>query len=113
MTSVHFLKKKLAAGTSNHGFEVIDIETLQTQTLVDPPVSPATLLFLNRRPLKCIAVYCAGDEFLLCYGGQFFYFPVAVESDIDHFRMRCLCRQDWSAISTSSFVLGSTDRSHW
>lgn len=67
VTSVHFLKRKIAAGTSNHGFEVIDIETLHTVTLVDPPGSPVTLPFLNRKPLKCLAVYCAGDEFLLCY----------------------------------------------
>ena len=70
VTSVHFLKTKLVVGMSNHGFEVVDIETLNTQPLLDPTVSLREL-----RTAKCLAIcrYPAGNEFLLCYDGSFFH----------------------------------------
>lgn len=62
--SVHFLDRKIVAGTRNHGFEVINTETLDTQTLLDP-ASP--IVSLGKKSLKCLAVYRTGEEFLLCY----------------------------------------------
>lgn len=66
--SLHFLKTKVVIGISNHGFEVMDIETLNVQSLLEPTVSFDTL-----KSAKCIAVYRAGDEFLLCYHTFAFY----------------------------------------
>jgi hypothetical protein len=61
VTSVHFLRKKVVAGTSNHGFQVMDTETLESQPLLDPTAT----VWINLGK-KTLAVYRVGDEFLLC-----------------------------------------------
>lgn len=51
------------------GFEIVDLETLDTQGLLDP--SDESLEFVRRREgLKPMAIYRIQNEFLLCYDGK-------------------------------------------
>ncbi|WFD01264.1 RHO1 GDP-GTP exchange protein 2 [Malassezia yamatoensis] len=70
-SSIHFLKSKLCIGTTK-GFEIVDLETLDTQGLLDP--ADTSLEFVHRREnLKPMAVYRIEGEFLLCYNEFAFY----------------------------------------
>lgn len=67
-TSVHFLKSKLCIGTTK-GFEIVDLETLDTQALLDPADTSLDFV-LRKEGLKPIAIYRIHKEFLLCYNGE-------------------------------------------
>ncbi|KAI1791833.1 CNH-domain-containing protein [Ganoderma leucocontextum] len=70
-SSIHFLKTKLCVGCTN-GFEIVDLETLDTQGLLDP--ADASLEFVHKREnLKPLAIYRIENEFLLCYDEFAFY----------------------------------------
>ncbi|KAF8630462.1 hypothetical protein AX15_002911 [Amanita polypyramis BW_CC] len=70
-TSIHFLKTKLCVGCSR-GFEIVDLETLDTQGLLDP--NDESLEFVRRREnLRPMAIYRVQNEFLLCYDEFAFY----------------------------------------
>ncbi|KAH9832563.1 CNH-domain-containing protein [Rhodofomes roseus] len=70
-SSIHFLKTKLCVGCTN-GFEIVDLETLDTQGLLDP--SDQSLDFVRRREgLRPLAIYRIESEFLLCYDEFAFY----------------------------------------
>ncbi|TFK85670.1 CNH-domain-containing protein [Polyporus arcularius HHB13444] len=70
-SSIHFLKTKLCVGCTN-GFEIVDLETLDTQGLLDP--ADASLEFVHKREnLKPLAIYRIDNEFLLCYDEFAFY----------------------------------------
>lgn len=52
------------------GFEIVDLETLDTQVLLDP--ADASLDFVQRREdVRPLAIYRIDGEFLLCYTGEF------------------------------------------
>lgn len=71
-TSIHYLKTKMCVGCSR-GFEIVDLETLETQGLLDP--EDETLEFVKRREnLRPMALYRIQNEFLLCYDGALDYF---------------------------------------
>ncbi|KZP01607.1 CNH-domain-containing protein [Calocera viscosa TUFC12733] len=64
-SSLHFLKTKLCVGCTK-GFEIVDLETLDTQGLLDP--ADMSLDFVQKREnVKPIAIYRIDGEFLLCY----------------------------------------------
>lgn len=66
-TSIHYLKTKMCVGCSR-GFEIVDLETLETQGLLDP--EDGTLDFARKREnLRPMALYRIQNEFLLCYDG--------------------------------------------
>jgi len=69
VTSVHCLRTKLVVGMNNYAFEVVNIETLDTQALLDPTVSLREL-----KTAKCLAIYRypTRSEFLLCCDRSFF-----------------------------------------
>ncbi|KAF9006046.1 RhoGEF Rgf2 [Cyathus striatus] len=70
-TSVHFLKTKMCVGCSR-GFEIVDLETLDTQGLLDP--NDESLEFVRRKEnLRPMAIYRIQNEFLLCYDEFAFY----------------------------------------
>ncbi|KAM6497062.1 CNH domain containing protein [Amanita muscaria] len=70
-TSIHFLKTKLCVGCSR-GFEIVDLESLDTQGLLDP--NDESLEFVRRREnLRPMAIYRIQNEFLLCYDEFAFY----------------------------------------
>ena len=70
-SSIHFLKSKLCVGTAK-GFEIVDLETLDTQGLLDP--ADLSLDFVQRQEnLKPIAIFRIDGEFLLCYNEFAFY----------------------------------------
>ncbi|BGP12283.1 hypothetical protein JCM10213_000021 [Rhodosporidiobolus nylandii] len=70
-SSVHFLKSKLCVGCTK-GFEIVDLETLDTQGLLDP--ADSSLDFVQKREnAKPIAIYRIEGEFLLCYDEFAFY----------------------------------------
>ena len=66
---MHYLKTKLCVGCTK-GFEIVDLETLDTQALLDP--SDASLDFVQKRvDVRPIAIYRIRDDFLLCYDGDY------------------------------------------
>ncbi|EMD39301.1 hypothetical protein CERSUDRAFT_104516 [Gelatoporia subvermispora B] len=70
-SSIHFLKTKLCVGCTN-GFEIVDLETLDTQGLLDP--ADSSLDFVRKREnLRPLAIYRIDNEFLLCYDEFAFY----------------------------------------
>ncbi|TCD65806.1 RHO1 GDP-GTP exchange protein 2 [Steccherinum ochraceum] len=70
-SSIHFLKTRLCVGTTN-GFEIVDLETLDTQGLLDP--ADGSLEFVRKREnLRPLAIYRIDNEFLLCYDEFAFY----------------------------------------
>ncbi|TFK74994.1 CNH-domain-containing protein [Pluteus cervinus] len=70
-TSIHYLKTKMCVGCSR-GFEIVDLETLDTQGLLDPV--DESLEFVRRREnLRPMSIYRVGNEFLLCYDEFAFY----------------------------------------
>ncbi|KAH7927342.1 CNH-domain-containing protein [Leucogyrophana mollusca] len=70
-SSIHFLKTKLCVGCSK-GFEIVDLESLDTQGLLDP--ADASLDFVRKREnLRPMAIYRIDNEFLLCYDDFAFY----------------------------------------
>jgi len=67
-TSIHYLKTKMCVGCSR-GFEIVDLESLDTQGLLDP--HDESLEFVRRREtLRPMAIYRIQNEFLLCYDGR-------------------------------------------
>lgn len=67
--SLHFLKSRICIGCTK-GFEIVDLETLDTQGLLDPQDS--TLDFVKRREgmVRPMAIYRVDTDFLLCYDGE-------------------------------------------
>jgi hypothetical protein len=67
-SSIHFLKTKLCVGCLK-GFEIVDLETLDTQPLLDP--ADESLEFVIKKDnLRPMAIYRIDNEFLLCYDGE-------------------------------------------
>ncbi|KAJ1306998.1 hypothetical protein OPQ81_007978 [Rhizoctonia solani] len=63
--SIHFLKTKLCVACTT-GFEIVDLETLDTQALLDPV--DVSLDFVQRRDdVRPLSIYRIDGEFLLCY----------------------------------------------
>ncbi|EIN09591.1 CNH-domain-containing protein [Punctularia strigosozonata HHB-11173 SS5] len=70
-SSIHFLKTLLCVGCTK-GFEVVDLETLETQGLLDP--ADESLEFVSKRDgLRPMAIFRIDNEFLLCYDEFAFY----------------------------------------
>jgi len=70
-SSIHFLKTKLCVGCSR-GFEIVDLESLDTQGLLDP--DDESLEFIRKREnLRPMSIYRIDNEFLLCYDDFAFY----------------------------------------
>ncbi|CAE6475401.1 unnamed protein product [Rhizoctonia solani] len=66
--SIHFLKTKLCVACTT-GFEIVDLETLDTQALLDPV--DVSLDFVQRRDdVRPLSIYRIDGEFLLCYTGE-------------------------------------------
>ncbi|KAJ9097534.1 hypothetical protein QFC19_006708 [Naganishia cerealis] len=69
-TSLMMLKTKLCVATTR-GFEVIDLETLDTQGLLDP--SDSSLDFVAKREnVRPVTIFRIEEFFLLCYAGKAF-----------------------------------------
>lgn len=67
--SIHFLKTRLCVGCVK-GFEIVDLETLDTQGLLDP--DDVSLDFVQKREVvRPMAIYRIDADFLLCYDGSF------------------------------------------
>ena len=55
----------------SRGFEIVDLESLDTQGLLDP--NDESLEFVRKREnLRPMVIYRILNEFLLCYDGEFF-----------------------------------------
>lgn len=68
-TSIHYLKTKMCVGCSR-GFEIVDLESLETQGLLDPD-DTALNFVRTRENLRPMALYRIQNEFLLCYDGKY------------------------------------------
>ncbi|CAE6365111.1 unnamed protein product [Rhizoctonia solani] len=68
--SVQFLKTKLCVASTT-GFDIVDLETLDTQALLDP--TDQKLDFVHHIEPRPLRVYCIGGEFLVCYREFAFY----------------------------------------
>ena len=56
------------------GFEIVDLETLDTQPLLDP--ADESLDFVIKKDnLRPMAIYRIDNEFLLCYDGESDHLP--------------------------------------
>ncbi|KAK3213727.1 hypothetical protein GRF29_28g751244 [Pseudopithomyces chartarum] len=70
-TSIHFLRSKLCVGCTK-GFEVVSLETLETQSLLDQ--ADTSLDFVVRKEnIKPIHIERMASEFLLCYTDYSFF----------------------------------------
>ncbi|KAJ6620583.1 CNH domain-containing protein [Mycena sp. CBHHK59/15] len=70
-TSIHYLKTRMCIGCSR-GFEIVDLETLDTQGLLDP--ADESLEFVRKKEnLRPMAIYRLNNDFLLCYDEFAFY----------------------------------------
>ena len=70
-TSIHFLRSKLCVGCAR-GFEVVSLETLETQSLLDQ--ADTSLDFVVRKEnIKPIHIERLASEFLLCYTDYSFF----------------------------------------
>ncbi|KAG8914297.1 RHO1 GDP-GTP exchange protein 2 [Tulasnella sp. 408] len=65
LSSVHLLKTRLCVGCTK-GFQIVDLETLDTQSLLDP-ADPSLDFVQKRENARPIAIYRIETEFLLCY----------------------------------------------
>jgi hypothetical protein len=66
-TSIHYLKTRMCVGSSK-GFDIVDLETLETLGLLDP--ADESLEFVRTREnLRPMAIYRINNDFLLCYDG--------------------------------------------
>lgn len=95
------------------GFEIVDLETLDTQGLLDP--HDESLDFVRRRDnLRPMAIYRIHNEFLLCYDGGWSMFAVVSSILIDFFSRRIciLCQQEWTTI-TIEFHGTMGRATHW
>ena len=100
-TSIHYLKTKLCVGCSK-GFEIVDLETLDTQGLLDP--MDESLEFVRKREnLRPMAIYRIHNDFLLCYDGTPFFFPVAWALTNRRSRIRVLCEQERTSVTEELF----------
>jgi hypothetical protein len=70
VTSLHFrhMGARIVAGCPRF-FELVDVETLETQSLLDKEDPELAFVFKRKRPLKPMSIYRNGREFLLCYNG--------------------------------------------
>jgi hypothetical protein len=78
----------------------VDLETLDTQGLLDP--ADESLDFVRRREstLKPMAIYRIENEFLLCYDGALSSWRSIGDIALTILcRIRVLCQQDWMAIT--------------
>ncbi|EFI27376.1 RhoGEF Rgf2 [Coprinopsis cinerea okayama7 len=71
-TSIHYLKTKLCVGCSK-GFEIVDLETLDTQGLLDPHDESLDFVRKKESALRPMAIYRIHNDFLLCYDEFAFY----------------------------------------
>ncbi|KAL7418308.1 RHO1 GDP-GTP exchange protein 2 [Cryptotrichosporon argae] len=87
--SVHFLKTKICIG-GLRGFEIVDLDTLDMQSLLDP--NDPKLNFVARRGdhLRPMAIYRVDLDFLLCYDEFAFY--------VDKNGWRAKSRAQWAII---------------
>jgi len=104
-SSVHFLKSKLCVGCTK-GFEIVDLETLDTQGLLDP--ADSSLDFVQKREnARPIAIYRIDGDFLLCYDGARAFLR---SSDLRTFTdglCVCVCVDEQSLPSTSTRTGGA------
>ena len=70
----------------------MDLESLDTQPLVDP--SDPSLEFIEKKDnLRPLAIFRVDTEFLLCYDGK--CYPLYIRVILIICRMGLLCRQAW------------------
>lgn len=69
--SIYFLKTKICVGCQK-GFEIVDLETLDMQSLLDPQDQGLSFV-LKREGVKPMAIYRVESDFLLCYDDFAFY----------------------------------------
>lgn len=67
---MHFLKSKLCVGCPR-GFEIVDLQSLNTQGLLDP-ADPSLDFVQKRENVRPLAIYRIDSDFLLCYDGMVF-----------------------------------------
>ena len=73
------------------GFEIVDLETLDTQALLDP--SDTSLDFVQKRDdVRPMAIYRIESDFLLCYDGMSLLLLFFIYLLISVFRV-CILRE--------------------
>ena len=54
----------------SRGFEIVDLESLDTQGLLDPNDESLDFVRKKENMLRPMAIYRVHNDFLLCYDGQ-------------------------------------------
>jgi len=95
----------------SRGFEIVDLESLDTQGLLDP--LDESLEFVRKREnLRPMSIYRIHNEFLLCYDGQFSYMPVKFNILPDCDRV-CFLREQERTPVTKRFYGALGGDTHW
>lgn len=97
----------------SRGFEIVDLESLDTQGLLDP--NDESLEFVRKREnLRPMAIYRIHNEFLLCYDGAILFPYFETESDLAS-RVCLLRQQEWQTIPKGihGALGGPTYRLRW
>jgi hypothetical protein len=90
-SSIHYMKTRLIIGCTK-GFEIVDLDTLDTQGLLNPADESLSFVSARDTPLKPMAIYRIDSDFLLCYDGEFIIMLVPWERADLVFRI-CLLHQ--------------------
>ena len=93
--SAHFLKTKLCLGCVG-GFEIIDIENLETQSLLDPSDPLLNDFVLRRERAVPLALYRVDSDFMVCDQGALIF-----ASLFANFRLTSFILQTLRSLSTS------------
>ena len=94
------------------GFEIVDLETLDTQALLDP--SDASLDFVQKREdVRPMAIFRIDNDFLLCYDGEctvsiILTFVDTTDRLNQNHRVRLLREQEW--MESTAVVYGLLGR---
>ena len=97
----------------SRGFEIVDLESLDTQGLLDP--NDESLEFVRKKEtLRPMAIYRIQSDFLLCYDGWAFTFSLGLYFAENSHRIRILCQQKRPSITERIYgVLGGHANRLW
>jgi hypothetical protein len=68
-SSIHYMKTRLIIGCTK-GFEIVDLDTLDTQGLLNPADESLGFVTSRDMPMKPMAIYRIDGDFLLCFDGE-------------------------------------------
>jgi hypothetical protein len=110
-SSVHYMNTRLIVGCTN-GFELVDLETLDTQGLFNPADESLGFVSARKTPSRPMAIFKIDSEFLVCYDGKLLSSINVVYSSSLSYRVRLLHQPIRISLKTAVYgpLAGSTNR---